>query len=81
MQVRALVGCDFSSRPTRRKPIVLAHGLLQDGRVRLTTLQRIDSLQGFAQWLSQVPEWIGVFDFPFGLPRELLEQLGWPLQW
>ena len=24
-------------------------------------------------------EWVGGFDFPFGLPRELVEHLGWPL--
>jgi len=28
-----------------------------------------------------MPAWIGAFDFPFGLPRELLEQLRWPLPW
>ncbi|HEY8357453.1 MAG TPA: DUF429 domain-containing protein, partial [Ramlibacter sp.] len=30
-----LVGCDFSSTPTRRKPIVLAFGTLAGGRVQL----------------------------------------------
>ena len=76
-----LVGCDFSSSPTRRKPIVMALGATRGGRVVLSTLEKIDTLEGFAQWLAQPREWVGGFDFPFGLPRELVEHLGWPLQW
>ncbi|HWP13544.1 MAG TPA: DUF429 domain-containing protein [Ramlibacter sp.] len=76
-----LVGCDFSSRPTRRKPIVLALGSSAGGRVVLAGLERIDTLAGFARWLAQPREWVGGFDFPFGLPRELVEHLGWPLKW
>lgn len=76
-----LVGCDFSSSPTRRKPIVLALGQLSGERVLLTRLERLESLQAFGQWLAQPRAWVGGFDFPFGLPRELVETLGWPLQW
>jgi hypothetical protein len=77
----ALVGCDFSSAPSRRKPIVLAHGDLAGDTVLLRGLDRLDSLPLFAQWLNQPGAWIGAFDFPFGLPRELVEHLGWPLEW
>lgn len=76
-----LVGCDFSSSPTRKKPIVLALGSLRDGRVLLSKLERLDSLEAFAQWLQQPQAWVGAFDLPFGLPRELVATLGWPLQW
>ena len=76
-----LVGCDFSSSPTRRKPIVLALGHLTGGRVVLARLERIDTLAAFGDWLAQPQAWVGGFDFPFGLPRELVETLGWPLQW
>lgn len=81
MQAQRLLGCDFSSHPTRTKPIVLAFGALQGKRVQLSKLERIQSLQGFADWLRQPGDWLGVFDFPFGLPRELVQHLGWPLQW
>jgi hypothetical protein len=77
----SLVGCDFSSSPTRRKPIVLAHGHVVQGRVQLTGLERLDSLVAFAAWLKVPREWVGGFDLPFGLPRELVLALGWPLQW
>ena len=76
-----LLGCDFSSRPSRRKPIVLALGTAVGERVVLSRLERLDTLEGFGQWLARPGTWVGAFDFPFGLPRELVEQLGWPLQW
>ncbi|MEO7390782.1 MAG: DUF429 domain-containing protein [Ramlibacter sp.] len=76
-----LLGCDFSSSPTRRKPIVLALGREAGGRVVLERLEKLESLDAFAEWLAQPLAWVGAFDFPFGLPRELVEQLGWPVQW
>lgn len=76
-----LVGCDFSCSPSRRKPIVMATGTSLKGRVLLSSLERIDSLERFEQWLRQERDWIGAFDFPFGLPRELVTHLGWPTQW
>lgn len=76
-----LLGCDFSSTPTRRKPIVLALGHSVGGRVQLARLEKIESLAAFGEWLRQPQAWIGGFDFPFGLPRELVEHLGWPTRW
>jgi hypothetical protein len=76
-----LVGCDFSSSPSRRKPIVMATGSASKGRVLLAGLERVESLDGFEHWLRQERAWIAAFDFPFGLPRELVEHLGWPEHW
>ena len=76
-----LIGCDFSCSPSRRKPIMMAAGTAFKGRVLLAGLERLDSLDSFEQWLRQERGWIGAFDFPFGLPRELVTHLGWPTQW
>ena len=76
-----LVGCDFSSSPSKRKPIVMALGTASNGRVLLSGLERLDSLHEFDNWLCQDRHWLGAFDFPFGLPRELVTHLGWPIQW
>ncbi len=76
-----LVGCDFSSAPSRRKPIVLACGNSTGGRVQLVRLERLDTLEAFEAWLRQPSHWLGAFDFPFGLPRELVRHLGWPSTW
>ncbi len=34
-----------------------------------------------ADWLKQPLPWLGAFDLPFGLPRELITTLGWPTSW
>lgn len=76
-----LAGCDFSSSPSPRKPIVFATGSLERGRVQLSGLQSVYTLQTYAHWLAEDRPWVCGFDFPFGLPRELIETLGWPLEW
>ncbi len=81
MEGAPLIGCDFSSSPGPRKPIVLAHGVRQGDRVVLTGLARFDRLDAFGQWLAEPRSWVGGFDLPFGLPRELVQALGWPLDW
>jgi hypothetical protein len=81
MSTQPLIGVDFSSRPTRRKPIVVAHGELSAGALTLSGLERFDRLESFGHWLAQPGHWVGGFDFPFGLPRELVLQLRWPTDW
>lgn len=76
-----LLGCDFSSAPNARKNIVLALGCMRGGRVQLLNLERFASLAAFAEWLAQDRAWVGAFDLPFGLPRELVQTLAWPTDW
>ena len=81
MAGQTLIGCDFSSSPSQRKPIVLALGQARQGRVQLQALQTFETLDAFGEWLAQPADWVGGFDLPFGLPRELIETLGWPTDW
>lgn len=76
-----LLGCDFSSSPSPKKQIVLATGSLKGGRVLLEGIERLASLDAFSEWLNARPHWTGAFDLPFGLPRELVQSLGWPQGW
>lgn len=76
-----LLGCDFTSAPSRRKPITLARGRVDRGRVLLDGLDTFDSLEAWAARLAELPAWVGGFDLPFGLPRELVQTLGWPTDW
>ena len=78
---RLLLGCDFSSAPSTKKYIVLVIGALSGKRVKLLKIERFASLVQFGEWLNQPLDWVGAFDLPFGLPRALVQALGWPLTW
>ena len=84
MTTSLLIGVDFSSRPTARKPITLASGRWLGARSAVLQLQgamQFDTLERFSAWLQQPGPWVGGFDLPFGLPRELVQHLGWPTDW
>lgn len=74
----AVFGVDFTSAPRGAKPIRIAEGLRQGAVVRLQKLVALQTFDEFAAWLSTPGPWVGGFDLPFGLPRELVEHLGWP---
>ena len=76
-----LHGIDFTSAPRRRKPITVASGVLRDGCFCLQSLRCFHDYPAFEDWLVQPGPWLGVFDMPFSLPRELVETLGWPTRW
>ena len=76
-----LLGCDFTSAPSRRKPITLAVGHVDRGRVSLDAVERFETLEAWSERLGAPGEWVGGFDLPFGLPRELVTTLGWPVEW
>jgi len=76
-----LAGIDFTSAPTARKPITVALGRAAPGAVRLERVEACASFEGFEAWLRTPGPWVGVFDLPFGLPRELVHALGWPDDW
>lgn len=77
----SVIGVDFSGSPSRRKRIVVAHGERMGAVVRLASLESFETLESFSEWLAARGVWVGGFDLPFGLPRELVEQLGWPTEW
>lgn len=80
-QAPVLLGCDFSSSPTRRKPITVATGARQGQVVQLRELLSFSTLDAWQRWLQAQPGWVGAFDFPFGLPRELLQHWQWNGSW
>lgn len=76
-----VAGIDFTSRPTARKPIVVALGTFDGHSVRLDALQAHACFDDFRAWLHSASDWVGGFDLPFGLPRELIDTLAWPVDW
>ena len=76
-----LHGIDFTSAPSKRKGITIASGRLDGERYVLESLASLHDFASFSNWLQQPGPWLGAFDYPFSLPRELIEQLGWPTDW
>jgi hypothetical protein len=81
LHVMHIVGIDFTSAPRRAKPITVAHGEADRNILRIDRIALHPDWASYETWLAQPGPWIGAFDFPFGLSRELVEHLGWPLRW
>jgi Protein of unknown function (DUF429) len=77
----AILGIDFTSAPRPRKPITVARGRLAGGAFALEAVEPVAGWGGFEGLLAAPGPWIGGFDFPFGLPREAVTDLGWPGDW
>ena len=76
-----ILGVDFTSAPRPAKPITVARCALEGGTLNLLELQAIENFASFERLLATRGPWIGGFDFPFGLPAELIRDLGWPREW
>jgi hypothetical protein len=80
-----VLGVDFTSAPSKKKPITVAVGRwISTGRVptyRLDDIRELVSLRDFETFLSDSGPWLGGFDLPFGQPRTLIEHEGWPTDW
>lgn len=76
-----ILGVDFTSAPGPRKAITVATGILAGSTLEITGLERLESFAAFEAFLRRPGPWVGGFDFPFGLPRELVRDLGWPRDW
>lgn len=70
-----LLGIDFTSTPSRRKPITVARGQRVGSVVRLEALQELPTWGEFEALLLQPGPWLAGCDFPFGLPRTFVESL------
>ena len=79
-----IVGIDFSSAPTVRKPITMAVGHFTaqlttqaSATLQVTAHLRLPTLEAFERWLATPDAWVAGCDFPFGLPRPFLQAQGW----
>ncbi len=76
-----IYGLDFTSAPTRRKPITCVAGEWRAARLRVTGLEELTDFAAFEAFLERPGPWIAGLDFPFGQPRQLIKNLGWPTDW
>jgi Protein of unknown function (DUF429) len=76
-----ILGIDFTSRPSRRKPITYIHCTLDDEVLRTQSLEEWPSYECFEAALAKPGPWIAGIDFPFGQARRFIETIGWPPSW
>ena len=74
-------GVDFTSRPRPGKPVIVASGRINHASYILHGFEEFSVWEEFESWLRRPGPWIAGFDFPFGLPREAVVDLGLPLRW
>jgi hypothetical protein len=70
-----LLGVDFTSAPSRRKPITVARGRRVGSVLRFDRLDVHADFPAFESALAEPGPWLGAFDFPFGLPRAFVDSL------
>ena len=70
-----LLGVDFTSAPSRRKPVTVARGSLHGAVLRLDRVDALPTMADYEALLAEAGPWLGAFDFPFGLPRPFVESL------
>ncbi len=76
-----IYGLDFTSSPTRRKPITCARCELHNAVLTVKDCLTIPAFAEFEAFLRSDGPWLAAFDFPFGQPRKLIANLGWPQKW
>jgi Protein of unknown function (DUF429) len=76
-----IFGIDFTSAPRRAKAITVAKASLTANTLHVDSIARLESFTAFEAFLATPGPWVGGFDFPFGLPRELVTALAWPSDW
>ena len=77
-----IYGLDFTSAPSNRKPITGITGKLTDHLLRVDDeVIHLTDFEAFEAFLARPGPWIAGLDFPFGQPRQLIQNLGWPEAW
>src|SRR5579864_3499802 len=72
-----IYGLDFTSAPSRKKPITCAVCELAHNSLKLNECLKLSSFAEFEAFLHWDGPWLAALDFPFGQPRKLITSLGW----
>jgi hypothetical protein len=76
-----VLGVDFTSSPTRRKPLACLRSTLDGKVLRVGKFEEWSDFSTFERELQRAGPWIAGVDFPFGQSRKFIETIGWPLKW
>lgn len=76
-----VLGIDFTSVPSSRKPITCAHARFSGSELTFERVDRLQSFDEFEALLASPGPWVAGMDFPFGQSRRFVENIGWPESW
>lgn len=76
-----IYGLDFTSAPSKRKPITCATCTFEGEVLKLEQGETFTSFTEFEMFLQRDGPWVAGIDAPFAQPRQLIEDLGWPQPW
>ncbi len=76
-----IYGIDFTSAPSKAKPIACAEAWLEFDALHIKKFHRFIDFPSFMEFLKRSPVWIAGMDFPLGQPRKLIENLQWGTTW
>lgn len=76
-----IYGLDFTSAPCKKKPLTCAICAFDGDVLRLEELKPLVDFNALEELLASPGPWILGADFPFGQPRKLVENVGWPITW
>ena len=78
---QTILGIDFTSAPTARKPITCARAAFDGNTLTFVDLVRWTGFEDFEAALDGEGPWMAGIDFPFGQSRRFIENTGWPRSW
>ena len=88
-----IYGLDFTSAPSsvsskakRLKRLILAVCTLENGLLKVDNFEPLNGtshgdFSKLEAWLYTEGPWVAGFDFPFGQPVQLIDDLNWPKTW
>jgi hypothetical protein len=65
-----IYGLDFTSAPSKKKPITCAVGWLEEKGLHIGQVCQLIDFEQFEALLVEPGPWVMAIDFPFSLPQE-----------
>lgn len=76
-----ILGIDFTSAPSPRKPITCLRCDFSAGQLKAGELVELPDFRAFEETLAEPGPWIAGIDFPFGQARKFIKTIEWPQTW
>ena len=76
-----IYGIDFTSRPSKRKPLVSVEARLEGDALAFVDIREWSDFSDLRACLTSPGPWVAGLDFPFGQSAKFIENMRWPRRW